>query len=149
MARRFVQTGMEIVRPDNRVAPSSPRFSALATVLRAGTWAVAASAAMLTIAMPSQAQPGGIRASFACAKASTAPERMICGDAELARLDRIMADLFTETRSLLLNSEQTAEADKAQRAWLAGRNRCGDAQCVRRAYLNRVTELARELPSDN
>ena len=73
---------------------------------------------------------------------------MICADAELARLDRIMSDLFAETRSLLLNSEQTTEADKAQRAWLAGRNRCVDVQCLRRSYFNRVTELTRELPSD-
>jgi uncharacterized protein len=78
------------------------------------------------------------------------PERTICGDAELARLDRIMADLFLETRSLLLNANQTAEADAAQRAWLAGRNRCGsDIQCLRRAYFSRVSALARELPSDD
>jgi len=73
---------------------------------------------------------------------------MICGDPELARLDRIMADLFAETRSLLLNAVQTAEADTTQRAWLARRNRCADVQCLRRAYFSRVTELARELPSD-
>ncbi len=149
MAHRFIQTRMEIARPNYRDAASALGVSALATALKAGTWAVAISAALFTTTIPAQAQPGAIRASFACAKASTAPERMICGDAELARLDRIMADLFTETRSLLLNSEQMAVADKAQRAWLTGRNRCGDAQCVRRAYLNRVTELARELPSDS
>ena len=59
-----------------------------------------------------------------------------------------MADLFAETRSLLLNAEQTAEADVTQRAWLARRNRCRDVQCLRRSYFGRVTELARELPSD-
>ena len=99
-------------------------------------------------APPAKAHSTGARASFSCAKPARAPERMICGDPELARLDRIMADLFGETRSLLRNAGQTAEADATQRAWLARRNRCADVQCLRRAYFSRVTELARELPSD-
>ena len=88
------------------------------------------------------------RPSFPCAKARTAPERMICADVELARLDRILSDLVAETRSLLLNAQQGAEADAAQRAWLAQRNRCTTVQCLRQAYFNRIAELARELPSD-
>jgi uncharacterized protein len=115
---------------------------ALGTVLLASTLLAAAAA-------PAGAQSIGARPSFSCAKASRGPERMICGDPELARLDRIMADLFAETRSLLLNSGQAAEADTAQRQWLARRNTCRDVQCLRRAYFSRVTELARELPSDD
>ena len=103
---------------------------------------------LLAVTAPAKAQSGAAPASFSCAKAAKASERMICGDSELARLDRIMADLFAETRSLLLNASQTAEADATQRAWLARRNRCGDVQCLRRAYFSRVAELARELPND-
>lgn len=110
---------------------------------------VSLSSTLLAVAAPpAKAQSAGVRASFSCAKAATAPERMICGDPELARLDRIMADLFAETRSLLLNAEQAAEADATQLAWLARRNRCRDVQCLRRSYFSRVAELARELPSD-
>jgi len=111
-------------------------------------FAVVALSSTLLAAPPASAQPAGSRASFSCAKATRAPERMICGDPELARLDRIMADLFAETRSLLLNATQTAEADASQRAWLGRRNKCADVQCLRRTYFSRVTELARELPSE-
>lgn len=100
-------------------------------------------------APPATAKSPGARASFSCAKATKAPERTICGDLELARLDRIMADLFAETRSLLLNAGQAAEADATQRAWLARRNKCRDVQCLRRTYFSRVTELARELPTED
>lgn len=109
--------------------------------------ALLSSALLVATAPPAHAQMLA-RASFSCVKATKAPERTICGDVELARLDRIMGDLFAETRSLLLNATQTAEADATQRIWLARRNKCADVQCLRRAYFSRVTELARELPSD-
>lgn len=88
------------------------------------------------------------RPSFACVKTATTAERLICSDAELSRLDRIMAELHAETLSLLLNAEQASQANLAQRAWLKSRNRCADVQCLRRAYFGRVAELARDLPSD-
>lgn len=120
-------------------------------MIRTSALAIAAlsSALLAATASPVSAQSVAARASFSCAKATKAPERTICGDPELARLDRIMADLFAETRSLFLNAQQTAEADAAQRAWLTRRNRCGDVQCLRQAYFSRITELARELPSDS
>jgi uncharacterized protein len=118
-------------------------------MIRKLTLALVALSSAVLAAPPAAAQPTGARPSFSCAKATGAPERIICGDPELARLDRIMADLFVETRSLLLNASQTAEADARQRAWLARRKRCGtDLQCLRRAYFSRVSELARELPSE-
>ncbi|HZG08855.1 MAG TPA: hypothetical protein VEZ70_07745 [Allosphingosinicella sp.] len=112
---------------------------------------VSLASVLFAVTAPAAAAPAAAaRPSFSCAKAMGGPERAICGDPELARLDRIMADLFLETRSLLLNANQTAEADAAQRAWLVRRNRCGsDIQCLRRAYFSRVTALASELPSDD
>lgn len=110
--------------------------------------AASLAAALAAPGAPAWGQAAAPRPSFACAKARTGPERMICADVELARLDRILGDLVTETRSLLLNAEQGAEADAAQRAWLAKRNRCTTVQCLRQAYFNRIAELARELPSD-
>lgn len=107
-----------------------------------------AAAALAAPGAPAWGQATAAKPSFACAKARTGPERMICADVELARLDRILGDLVTETRGLLLNAEQGAEADSAQRAWLAKRNRCTTAQCLRQAYFNRIAELARELPSE-
>jgi uncharacterized protein len=110
--------------------------------------ALLSSAVLGVMSPPADAQATSARPSFPCAKPMKGPERMICGDPELARLDRIMADLFAETRSLLLNAEQSAQADAAQRGWLARRNRCADVQCLRRAYFGRVSELARELPTE-
>ena len=86
--------------------------------------------------------------SFSCSAARSFAERAVCSDPELARLDRITAELFTETRSLLLNAEQTANAAADQRAWLAARNRCANTLCVRSAYLKTIANLARELPEN-
>jgi uncharacterized protein len=114
--------------------------------------AVAASLAALVClaapAAPAFGQGVAPRPSFSCAKVRSAPERLICGDVELARLDRILSDLYAETRSLLMNAQQGAEADKVQRAWLAKRNRCTAVQCLRQLHFNRIAELARELPSE-
>ena len=109
---------------------------------------IAATFCLAVPAAPVHGQGAAPKPSFACTKARTAAERLICGDVELARLDRILSDLFAETRSLLLNAQQGAQADADQRAWLAKRNRCTAVQCLRQQYFNRIAELARELPSE-
>jgi len=109
--------------------------------------AAAWSFSLLGSALPDGAAQAGARPSFSCAKASTASERMICRDAELARLDRITSDLFAQTLSLLLNSEQRMHANQTQRAWLTTRNRCSNVQCLRQAYFGRISDLAGELPT--
>jgi len=107
--------------------------------------AAAATAAPLS---PASAQTSATRPSFVCANSRTAVERIICRETELARLDRIVADLFAETRGLSLNAEQSAQADAGQRAWLAERNRCTAVACLRQAYFKRIVELAQDLPAD-
>lgn len=106
-------------------------------------------AASWTAPSPAAAQNAAAnRPSFACNRASNAAERMICGDAELARLDRIVADLFAEVRSLSLNAEQRREIDAEQRAWLTRRNACRTMQCLRPGHFGRIAELAGQLPTD-
>lgn len=89
----------------------------------------------LTIA-PSRA------ASFDCAKASTAVEKLVCSSPALSRADEelnqvyrnFMADANTESRDHLVLE---------QRRWLAQtRNACQDEACLSRAYASRKEALA-------
>ncbi|MEL6885584.1 MAG: DUF1131 family protein [Pseudomonadota bacterium] len=97
---------------------------------------------------PTSAQNGTQQAqaspSFNCARADGSIETMICGDADLAALDRRLSMAYA--RAL----ETTAPADVAtfravQRGWIKGRNACwksGDPRrCVVAAYTDRIAEL--------
>lgn len=83
-------------------------------------------------AAPAMAPP-----SFDCAKAASEAEKLVCGDAELAALDRQLAARYAERK----------EADPAvQRGWAKGRDDCWKQQdqrlCVLEAYRTRLVELA-------
>jgi len=85
--------------------------------------------------------------SFDCAKARKTSEKLICGDASLATLDRSLAETYA--KGLSASSEWT-EADRrssreAQRAGLAQRDRCAKAAdanaCFTAVYQLRIAEL--------
>lgn len=77
--------------------------------------------------------------SFDCAKASTAIEGMICGNAELAGLDRQMADLYKETLGM---SQDAAASRREQVEWIKGeRNACKTVDCLLGAYYERIDTL--------
>ncbi len=78
-------------------------------------------------------------ASFDCARAATAVERMICGESLLERLDERMAELFQRAREAPSANRQ-ALLD-AQRAWLATRNACRSTACLALAYRARIKAL--------
>ena len=111
--------------------------------------AMIAMAAATAPVAPASAQGPSARPSFACGKSRSAVERLICADAELARLDRIVSDLFAESRSLSLNAQQSAQTDADQRGWLGQRNRCTAVECLRQSYFKRIVELAQSLPADS
>jgi len=99
------------------------KWSALLTGLTL-VWAVAAPAA-----------------SFDCAKAKSAVEKMICADAELSRLDEEMAMLYKQ--ALQKNEKYAAAIRQEQKDWLKHmRNVCADVDCVRQAYLSRYVSLS-------
>ncbi len=82
--------------------------------------------------------------SFDCAKASHEVEELICKDAELADLDRSLADLYGVVLKHSSASEQkTLKAE--QRGWVKGRNDCWKSSdqrgCVKREYEARISEL--------
>lgn len=87
------------------------------------------------------AAPGMAPPSFDCAKAASAAEKQVCGDAELAALDRTLA-----TRYAALPAPDPA----VQRGWAKGRDECWKADdartCVLEAYKTRLVELAMQAP---
>lgn len=81
------------------------------------------------------AAPLARSASFDCARASTSVERQICASAELSSLDTELAEHYSERMD-------SAGVRQAQRAWLRQRDACRDADCLRRAYQQRIAALA-------
>jgi uncharacterized protein len=85
--------------------------------------------------------PAIVPPSFDCAKAVSEAERLVCGDAELAALDRQLSARYREAK----------DADPAaQRGWAKGRDDCWKAPdarlCVLEAYRTRLVELAIAAP---
>jgi len=82
--------------------------------------------------------------SFDCAKASHEVEKLICKDAELANLDRSLAELYGVVLKHSSPSEQK-QLKAEQRGWVKGRNDCWKSSdqrgCVKREYEARISEL--------
>ena len=74
-------------------------------------------------------------ASFDCAQATTSIEKRICIDEELSRLDDVLDHAYQAVRV-------RADVVRDQRRWIATRNACNDAVCIRRAYQDRIAQLA-------
>jgi uncharacterized protein YecT (DUF1311 family) len=85
-----------------------------------------------------------VNPSFDCAKASHEVEELICKDAELADLDRSLADLYAVVLKNTPASEQNM-LKAEQRGWVKGRNDCWKSSdqrgCVKREYEARIGEL--------
>lgn len=78
-------------------------------------------------------------ASFDCAKAVTKVEKLICGDAELSKLDE---ELNAAYKAALQDGTQADATKQAQKQWMKERNGCADADCVKRAYGTRLATLS-------
>jgi len=86
-----------------------------------------------------------VSASFDCKAASSAAEKKICADAELADRDRRMAVLFAELQRE--SPDKKNEIRDEQRAWLKERDACDDGDCIRNAYASRIGYLLSAMPS--
>lgn len=74
--------------------------------------------------------------SFNCARATTATEGAICGSADLAALDRKMADVWADLAPV------TEALRGSQRVWIAKRNACGaDVVCLNQTMSSRIRAL--------
>ena len=74
--------------------------------------------------------------AFDCAKASTAIEKMIGADEELAALDRALGRLYSGVRS-----SDREQLFRSQADWLRERDRCSDRSCLIAEYDERLSDL--------
>src|SRR5215510_16488687 len=79
-----------------------------------------------------------VAASFDCARASTNVERLICSSSELSKLDDLLADAYRGARAQASNA---ANLGREQRQWMARRDACVDADCIKKAYEARLGVL--------
>lgn len=87
----------------------------------------------------------GAAPSFACGVVLPGSiEALICADAELAALDRKLAEVFTAASKKAIN-ERPPLLKAQQRGWIKGRNDCwknnNQRGCVQEAYSRRIVEL--------
>lgn len=121
-------------------APAPAKAPAVAPEPVAKASAPAAAAQEPTAATPPQ-DSGPITASFDCAKASSAQEKMICSDRELARLDVDLARAYGKAREAAADPK-ALQAEQLQ--WLSStRKSCSDKACLADAYMSRTAELSR------
>jgi uncharacterized protein len=89
----------------------------------------------------------GQTASYAplnCAKASTPPEKTICGNYELGQDEARLATLYGILTSLVAMGQRGDIMD-AQQKWIVVRGACGsDVKCLSQAYQARIGNLAKQ-----
>lgn len=82
-------------------------------------------------------------AAFDCSKAGTAVEKLICNDPILTSLDESLNAAY---RAILVTHENDKAVRVEQRRWLKDvRNACADADCLRAAYSDRVSDIERDV----
>jgi len=83
--------------------------------------------------------------SFDCGSAASAVERLICGNATLAALDRRLAARFADALDLAGTGPEQERLRAEERDVLAGREACAaetdPAACVKALYLKRLAAL--------
>ena len=101
----------------------------------------AATASVTPAATPAAPAPGE-GPSFDCSQASGAQEQLVCGDPELAALDRQLAAAYGQAQA---KASDSALLRAAQRGWVKGRDDCwkaGDTRsCVLEAYVRGIVDL--------
>jgi uncharacterized protein len=84
----------------------------------------------------------GEQPSFDCRKAASLPEKTICANAALSRLDFQLGRTWKTLLDDFIDSAQEALMKEEQRTWMAGRTKCGeDADCIGKLYRDRLSTL--------
>lgn len=81
--------------------------------------------------------------SFDCRRARSIPEKMICADAELSRLDRELGRVYASARNAA--PDQAAFRRQQNREWVRRESTCRDRDCLLRWYAERRIQLMREI----
>jgi hypothetical protein len=93
-------------------------------------------------ALPAQPRPNAVmplRPSFDCRKARSVSEKMICSDAELARLDCELGPLYARAKRAA--SDRVAFQRQQEREWRMREALCRDRECMLRWYAQRRQQL--------
>ncbi len=85
----------------------------------------------------------GFAASFDCAKARSASERIVCDDLELSESDERLAALVLAAKKRA--ADPRAFQREQDNAWVR-RQKCKDAACVRTWYAGRIAALSDQAP---
>ena len=80
-------------------------------------------------------------ASFDCAKATTAVEKMICADAHASILDEYLNSIYRVALSESSDQIQL-QLETGQSDWLKKRDACVDADCIVRSYASRIDSIS-------
>jgi hypothetical protein len=91
-------------------------------------------------AVESPPRPAPARPSFDCARARTRGEIAICGNADLAALDRNMAAQFARSMAVA-SPEQQVLLRRTRDRFLGYRDRCTNNACIGDAYVGRMREI--------
>jgi hypothetical protein len=108
----------------------------------AAAWAQPGRAAVRRAALPAPPRPVTAmqpRPSFDCSKARSVPERTICSDAELARLDRELGQVYARAKNL--TTDRAAFQRQQDREWRMREALCRDRVCLLRWYAQRRYQL--------
>ncbi len=101
-------------------------------------------AALTARAGAAPGQPTSPGPTFECARASGQIEKLICQEADLAALDRRMAEVYAAAVKAW-PANIAAEQRAYQRGWIKGRNDCWKADdpraCSQLSYRTRIVEL--------
>lgn len=85
------------------------------------------------------AQPTAFAPSFDCAKVNSGPERLICGSQQLSQLD---VELGQAYKRLMADTTDKASLKSDQIEWRKKqRDACSTADCIAKAYQDRIEEL--------
>lgn len=99
-----------------------------------------------TIAFAALLSPGAFAAetSFDCSKATQKVEKLVCGDDQLAGLDRTLAGDFKKAMGQITAEDQT-DLRATQAAWIKSRDACGEdadpKACALQSYKTRIAIL--------
>ena len=128
-ARTVEVAPVPLPRPPVRVAAAPvPTFSA-EPVTRAATGSATSDSA--------------VRPSFDCGKARSRPEKIICSDAELARLDHELGRLYA--RAKVAAPDGAAFRRQNDQEWRRRESTCRDRECLLQWYAQRREQLMNEV----
>ncbi|ALM86484.1 hypothetical protein ASB57_29285 [Bordetella sp. N] len=90
--------------------------------------------------------PWGAHAvTFDCAKARSAPEKLICSNPDLSQADDHLKQTFDAARARA--TDKKAFNDRAKQEWQRREKTCTDAACVRQWYADQERLYAAEAPA--